>query len=617
MERKLAAILVADIVGYSAQMERDEAGTFERVAERRTGLFEPEISRHHGRIFKLTGDGILAEFASAVDAVECAVALQAGLAERNKGLSNEHAIQARIGVNLAEVIVDGDDRFGEGVNIAARLEQLADPGSICVSEKVAREVERKLAFGFEWMGEKRVKNIAEPIRVYRVTADLTKGTRRKRLAANRVAKLGFGTLAAALFMAAVSFWLQDVASRKGPPMLAVLPFANLSGDPAQDYLGPGIADGIITMLSTSPLVRVMSRTSSFSIEPTTDPLNAARTLQVDYVLEGSLRREGKTFHVSTQLVSARDGSNLWASQLEQDGKDIVELQQAIASRVYASLAGIRGEVTDAEIGLTWRKWAPSLEEYDFHLRGASEFLKWTDESKHRAWEIWSKGLEEYPDSALLRLELAALHHNRAFEGLSADRWQDIQRAMTLIREAETQTDLSRLEEWLLHYVKANVMVAATGDFEASAQEAEAAHAMVPYDPLSSTDLSFVMANAGHPEIALQWAKYAVANEAVVPDWYRDNLAWAHLMANQPREAVLIYESIQWYCVPCKAVALVRVGRVDDAKSEIAAHSRRYPDWTLEDVRTWPSGRHSFMVERQMRPYLDDLRNAGLKDRASN
>lgn len=177
MERRLAAILVADIVGYSAQMERDEAGTYTRVTARRREIFEPEIARHQGRIFKLVGDGLLAEFSSAVQAVECAVALQSSLTERNRDVPESEVILARIGINLGEVIVDGDDRFGEGVNLAARLEQLAEPGGICVSEKVAREVERKLDFGFESMGARRVKNIVEPIHVYRVSSDVTKGNR--------------------------------------------------------------------------------------------------------------------------------------------------------------------------------------------------------------------------------------------------------------------------------------------------------------------------------------------------------------------------------------------------------------------------------------------------------
>ena len=171
MDRKLAAILAADVVGYTSLMERDEKGTHERLTAGRKELFEPEIARHHGRVFKLMGDGLLAEFGSVVDAVECAVSLQRGLAERNAEVPEDQRVQVRIGINLGEVIVEGDDRYGEGVNIAARLEQLADPGGICVSGKVAKEVEKKLAFGFEPMGAQHVKNIAEPVQAFRVRLD--------------------------------------------------------------------------------------------------------------------------------------------------------------------------------------------------------------------------------------------------------------------------------------------------------------------------------------------------------------------------------------------------------------------------------------------------------------
>src|SRR5215470_6352921 len=173
MERKLAAILAADVVGYSALMEADEAGTFDRLRAGRKELFEPEIKKHHGRIFKLMGDGLLAEFGSVVDAVECAVTLQRGMAERNASVPKDKRIDIRIGINLGEVIVEGEDRYGEGVNVAARLQQLADAGGICVSGKVSKEVEKKLAFDFEPMGEQRIKNIAEPIACFRVNLQLT------------------------------------------------------------------------------------------------------------------------------------------------------------------------------------------------------------------------------------------------------------------------------------------------------------------------------------------------------------------------------------------------------------------------------------------------------------
>src|SRR5688500_11417677 len=235
MERKLAAILAADVVGYSSLMEADEAGTFDRLTAGRKELFEPGIKKHHGRIFKLMGDGLLAEFGSVVDAVECAVTLQRGMVERNASVPESKRIQIRIGINLGEVIVEGEDRYGEGVNVAARLQQLAEPGGICVSGKVSREVEKKLAFNFEPMGEQQIKNIAEPIACYRVNLQPS---------------------SSAQFAATPP----SLASRAA---IAVLPFTNMSSDPEQEYFVDGLAEDLITDLSKVPGLFVISRHSSF------------------------------------------------------------------------------------------------------------------------------------------------------------------------------------------------------------------------------------------------------------------------------------------------------------------------------------------------------------------
>ena len=238
MERRLAVILAADVVNYSSQMEHDEAGTFERVTASRRDLFAPEIIGHAGRIFKTMGDGLLAEFSSAVQGVECAVAIQRGLDIRNAEVAEDQRIRVRIGINLGEVIVDGDDCYGEGVNIAARLEQIAEPGGILVSDKVAREVEQKLAFGFESLGEKRVKNLTEPIHVYRVNQDATKGhlqPRRARIGARRgkSATRIFVPIVMIVLSLATAYWALQVY---GPARLssAVLPFENTKNTPQKD-----------------------------------------------------------------------------------------------------------------------------------------------------------------------------------------------------------------------------------------------------------------------------------------------------------------------------------------------------------------------------------------------
>ena len=350
MDRKLVTILAADVVGYSTLMEQDEQGTFERLRAGRKELFEPEIARHHGRIFKLMGDGLLAEFGSVVDAVECAVSLQRGLTERNVNVPDDQRIQVRIGINLGEVIVEGDDCYGDGVNIAARLEQLADPGGICVSAKVAREVEKKLSFGFEGMGEQKVKNIAEPIQIFRVKFDgiplPPRGAGKYRKSWSTAAIGGL----IALLIAGGGVWyaLQPEEALARESSIAVLPFANMSGDPAQDYLGSGIAEDIITMLSSYPGLRVVSRTSSFVYDKPVKVQQVAQDLKVSYVIEGSVRKAGGKVRVTAQLIDALTGDHVWADRYDEEGGDVAVLQDNVANRIYDTVAGMTGEIRKKE-----------------------------------------------------------------------------------------------------------------------------------------------------------------------------------------------------------------------------------------------------------------------------
>ncbi len=399
MDRKLVTILAADVVGYSTLMEQDEQGTFERLRAGRKELFEPEIARHHGRIFKLMGDGLLAEFGSVVDAVECAVSLQRGLTERNVNVPEDQRIQVRIGINLGEVIVEGDDCYGDGVNIAARLEQLADSGGICVSAKVAREVEKKLSFGFEAMGEQKVKNIAEPIQTFRVKFDgIPLPLRRTGKQGQYWPAAAIGSLFA-LMIAGGGVWyaLQPPKAQAREPSIAVLPFANMSGDATQDYFGAGIAEDIITMLSTFPSLRVVSRTSSFVYDKPVKVQQVGNDLKVNYVIEGSVRKAGDKVRVTAQLVDASTGEHVWANRYDEEGSDVAVLQDDVANRIYATVAGLKGEIRKKEEIDAWSKSAPSLEEYDYYLRGHQFFFQFTKESNEKARATWQEGLAKFPE----------------------------------------------------------------------------------------------------------------------------------------------------------------------------------------------------------------------------
>jgi adenylate cyclase len=341
MERKLAAILAVDVVGYSALMETDEAGTFERLRARRKELFEPEINRHHGRIFKVMGDGLLAEFGSVVEAVECAVTLQRGMAERNVNVNADKRISVRIGINLGEVIVDGDDRYGEGVNVAARLQEIAEPGGICVSAKVSKEVEKKLAFGFEPMGEQRVKNIAEPIACFRVN------------------------LRQALSARSDAITIHEASSKKAT--IAVLPFLNMSGDPEQEYFADGITEDIITDLSKISGLSVIARNNVFVFKGKSIKVQqVAQELGVRYVLEGSIRKSGARVRITGQLIDAADGTHVWAERYDRELTDIFAIQDDIRGAIIDQL---RVKLLPAEKKAAEGVPTENVEAYTYYLRG--------------------------------------------------------------------------------------------------------------------------------------------------------------------------------------------------------------------------------------------------------
>ncbi|HEY8873914.1 MAG TPA: adenylate/guanylate cyclase domain-containing protein, partial [Stellaceae bacterium] len=305
--RRLAAILAADVAGYSRLMGADEEGTLARLNAHRRALVDPKIAEHKGRIVKTTGDGLLAEFPSVVDAVRCAVEVQRGMAERNTAAPAPECIQFRIGINLGDVIVEDDDIFGDGVNIAARLEALAEPGGVLISNNVHDQVRDRLPFAFTDLGDQQVKNIARPVRVYRVTA--------------REQPVPETALA-----------LPD------KPSIAVLPFQNISGDPEQEYFADGMVEEIITALSRIRWFFVIARNSTSTYKGhAVDVKQVGRELGVRYVLEGSVRKSGNRIRVTAQLVEAETGNHVWAERYDRDLADIFAVQDEITERVVAAI----------------------------------------------------------------------------------------------------------------------------------------------------------------------------------------------------------------------------------------------------------------------------------------
>jgi adenylate cyclase len=351
--RRLAAILAADVVGYSRLMGADEEGTLERLKKLRHELIDPNIAKHHGRIVKTTGDGLLIEFASVVDAVRCAAEVQQAAPERNAGVPADCQIELRIGINLGDVIADGDDLYGDGVNIAARIEALADAGGVFVSGTVYDQVRDRLPFGFEDRGEQQVKNIARPIRVYRVLLD----------------ELAFTPGKAPL-----------PSSEK--PSIAVLPFQNLSSDPEQEYFSDGIAEDIITDLSRSRSLYVIARNSSFTFKDrAVDIRQVERELSVRYVLEGSVRRNAGRVRVVAQLIDAETGNHIWAERYDRAIEDVFSVQDEITVAVVTAIVPA---VADAELRRALRKPPENLGAWEAYQRGLWHYGKATPADNERA-----------------------------------------------------------------------------------------------------------------------------------------------------------------------------------------------------------------------------------------
>ncbi|THK35579.1 adenylate/guanylate cyclase domain-containing protein [Ensifer sp. MPMI2T] len=336
-QRRLAAIVVADVVGYSRLMEADEAGTLAALKQRRKTILEPVVRGHEGRVIKVMGDGVLMEFASAVNAVEAALELQAKMAEANQSVTEGRHIILRVGINLGDVVGEGSDIYGDGVNVAARLEALAEPGGICVSAKINEELRGKSDCALEDMGEAQLKNIARPVRIYRLRTNASYSQRR------------------------------TATTPTAGPSIVVLPFDNLSGDSSQQYLSDGITEDVITELSRFRNLTVAARHTSFHLaSKNINPLQAARDLGANYVVEGSVRKAGERIRVTAQLIDARTGNHVWAERYDREAQDIFAVQDEVVAAIVAT---VEGRTVAAAASQVRKRPTSSWTAYDFFLQG--------------------------------------------------------------------------------------------------------------------------------------------------------------------------------------------------------------------------------------------------------
>src|ERR1700726_2164561 len=403
--RRLTAILAADVAGYSRLMGADEEGTHERLKALRREVVDPKIAEHRGRIVKTTGDGMLVEFASVVDAVRCAVAVQQGMAARNSGVEADNRIELRIGINLGDVIVEPDDIYGDGVNIAARLEALAEAGGVFVSNTVYDHVRDRLPFVFEDLGEHQVKNIARPVRVYRVRDAAAK------------------TLSASA---------PSVLPLPDKPSIAVLPFQNMSGDPEQEYFADGMVEEITTALSRIRWLFVIARNSSFTYKgQAVDVKRVGRELGVRYVLEGSLRKAGSRVRIAGQLIDAPSGAHLWADNFDGSIEDVFELQD----RVAFCVAGVIEPTLQAvETARSADRPTNDLAAYDLYLRAYEMYFSSAQEIPE-ALRLLERAIERDPRYGPALAWAAVCCLRLEADGSSTDPAADIRKSTDFARRA--------------------------------------------------------------------------------------------------------------------------------------------------------------------------------------
>jgi adenylate cyclase len=407
VERRLAAILATDVAGYSRLTGIDEEGTLARLTAHRRELIDPAIADHRGRIVKTTGDGMLVEYASVVDALRCAAEIQRGMVERNAEAPPDRRIELRMGINLGDIISQDGDIFGDGVNVAARLEALAEPGGIYLSDDAHRQVRGKVDLIFEDIGEQSLKNITHPIRVYRVRLGAAAPNARPTVAP--------------------SLALPD------KPSIAVLPFQNMSGDQEQEYFADGVVEEIVTALSRLRWLFVIARNSSFTYKGrAVDVKQVGRELGVRYVLEGSLRKAGKKIRITGQLIDCATGAHLWADRFDGGLEDIFDLQDRVTANVIGAIAP---KLEQAEIDRAKRKPTESLDAYDYYLRGLAAVHRWTREANNEAIAMFSTAIELDPDFAAAYGLAARCYSQRQVNNWVIDREHESAEALRLARRA--------------------------------------------------------------------------------------------------------------------------------------------------------------------------------------
>jgi adenylate cyclase len=481
VERRLTAILAADVAGYSRLMGADEEGTLAQLKAHRRALLDPKITEHRGRIVKTTGDGMLVEFASVVDALRCAIEVQRGMVQRNTEMPPDRRIEFRVGIHQGDVIVEGDDIFGDGVNVAARLEGLAEPGGICLSSRVVEDVQGKLDIAFKDAGEQHLKNIARPIKVFRIDVNTKTGgssTIRMPHVQARITRRSWQWAALAFavltLIGAGAFLWRKPGELQHPerPSLAVLPFANQSGDAADNYFSEGITGDIINALGRFPTLTVKAA-SLAQLKDRMAPAGVGRSLGVRYLVEGSVRRAADRVRVSTRLSDAQQGTVLWSEQFEKQLKDIFDVQDAITLHVAGALAANLGRLEQQR---ALAKRPENLDAYDLVLRGRAALLRLSRSDNREARRLFEQALQLDPNYAAAYAWLGLAYRYMATFG-----WTEFPDDMLARAEEVARKALSLDSESIAAYQVLSRVHTVRVQYDLALVEADRALALNPSD----------------------------------------------------------------------------------------------------------------------------------------
>jgi adenylate cyclase len=587
LERRLTAILAADVVGYSRLMGEDETGTLERLKCLRKELVQPKITERKGRIVKLMGDGLLAEFPSVVEAVQCAVDIQESMIGRETDLPGEQRIRLRIGVNLGDIIVEGSDIYGDGVNVAARLESLANPDGICVSGTVFDHVRGKVGLDFADLGEQEVKNIDQPVQVYGIILD---------------GEADAGEVVQSFPGSAPVLELPD------KPSIAVLPFTNMSDDQEQEYLSDGISEDIITALSKISKLFVVARNSTFTYkERAVDIKKVGREQGVRYVLEGSVRRSGDKLRITAQLIDATTGDHVWAQRYDRIVQDVFALQDEITREVTSAL---QVELTEGEQARLWASGTQNLEAWEIVIQIPELIFSHQKEKVLISRRLADQALQLDKNYAEAWTMLGISHWEEVFNGWSEDPAASLDLALDAVSRSRTIDDSNPDTFAALTWIHLSLR-----KYDQAFDLAQQAMALGPNNSFVTGVASDVALFCNRPHDMIVLLNKAMRLCPIYPTWYLSGLAWAYLLMDRREDAIASAQtSIDIdpdypFNYMVLAIAFAELEREQEARTAVENLLRIDPKYSLRTFAEFQPFRDAEVLDR----HIEGLRKAGLPE----